>query len=280
VNAAPGPPGSPGGPGPLGELADRLWHAEAGRVPIGPLSDERPGLLPAEAYAIQARNIERRVAAGRAIRGHKVGLASRAVQELLGITEPISGTLLDDMIVEESDQIDCDQLIQPRAEAEIAFLMGADLSGPGVVTAQALAAIGGALAAIEVNDSRIADWRLKLADSVADNASSARLVLGGRVTGVAGLDLRLTGMLCYRNGVPIDSGAGAAALGHPARCVAWLANQLGTRGAGLRRGDIVLSGALHRMVPVRPGDVIRAEFAHLGAVSAYFSGQDSAGSTA
>lgn len=215
-------------PGAILELADRLWQAEACRAPVRPPSGERPGLLPADAYAVQARNIERRVAAGRVVRGYKVGLASRAIQELLGIGEPISGVLLDD----------------------------------------------GVLAAIEVNDSRIKDWRVKLADSVADNASSARLILGGRLIPVRGLDLRLTGVLCYRNGLPIGSGAGAAALGHPARSVAWLANQLGARGSGLRRGDIVLSGGLHRMIPVRPGDVIRAEFAHLGGVSAYFSSPD------
>jgi 2-keto-4-pentenoate hydratase len=257
---------------PLDQVADRLWDAEAYRAPISPPSAEPPGLLPDEAYAIQARNIGRRVAAGRVVRGHKVGLASQAMQELLGIAEPVSGALLDDMFVEESEEIDYGQLIQPRAEAEIAFLMGRDLSGPGVGTAQALAAIDGALAAIEVNDSRIADWRLRLPDSVADNASSARLVLGGRLTPVAGLDLRLTGVLFYRNGVPVGSGAGAAALGHPARCVAWLANKLGAEGTGLRQGDVVLSGALDRMVPVRPGDVFRAEFAHLGAVAAGFGG--------
>jgi 2-keto-4-pentenoate hydratase len=258
-------------PGPLPGLADRLWHAELDRVPVSPLSDARPGLLPEEAYAVQARNIERRVAAGRVLRGRKLGLTSLAMQELLGITEPISGVLLDDMIVEESDQIRYEELIQPRAEAEIALRLGSDLSGPGVSTAQALAAIDGVLAAIEIGDSRIADWRLKLVDSVADNASSGRIVLGGRVTPVSGLDLRLVGVLFYRNGVAIDSGAGAAALGHPARCVAWLANKLSTQDSGLRQGDIVLTGGLHRMVPVRPGDVFRAEFAHLGAVSAYFS---------
>ena len=263
-------------PGPLLGLAERLWNAEIDHAPVSPLSDERPDLLPEEAYAVQTCNIERRLAAGRVIRGHKVGLTSLAMQDLLGITEPISGVLLDDMIVEESDQIRYDQFIQPRAEAEIALRLGSDLSGPGISTAQALAAVDGVLAAIEIGDSRIADWRLKLVDSVADNASAARLVLGGRVTPVSGLDLRLVGMLFYRNGVPIDSGAGAAALGHPARCVAWLANKLSAQGSGLRRGDIVLSGALHRMVPVRPGDVFRAEFAHLGAVSAHFSGGDAA----
>jgi 2-keto-4-pentenoate hydratase len=255
----------------ISELAERLWSAEAGRIPVSPLSAERPGLLPEEAYAVQACNVDRRVAAGRVIRGRKLGLTSLAMQDLLGITEPISGVVLDDMIVEESDQIRHDQFIQPRAEAEIALRLGSDLSGPGVSTAQALAAIDGVLAAIEIGDSRIVDWRVKLVDSVADNASSARVVLGGRVTPASGLDLRLVGVLFYRNGVPIDSGAGAAALGHPARCVAWLANKLSAEGSGLRRGDMVLSGGLHRMVPVRPGDVFRAEFAHLGAVSAHFT---------
>jgi 2-keto-4-pentenoate hydratase len=257
--------------GPVSELAERLWDAEAVRIPVSPLSAERPDLLPEEAYAVQACNVERRLAAGRVIRGRKLGLTSLAMQELLGITGPISGVLLDDMIVEESDQIRYEEFIQPRAEAEIALRLGRDLSGPGVSTAQALAAIDGALAAIEIGDSRIADWRVKLVDSVADNASSARLVLGGRVTPVSGLDLRLVGVLFYRNGVPVDSGAGAAALGHPARCVAWLASKLSEQGSGLRRGDIVLTGGLHRMVPVRPGDVLRAEFAHLGAVSAHFT---------
>jgi 2-keto-4-pentenoate hydratase len=255
----------------ISELAERLWSAEAGRIPVSPLSAERPGLLPEEAYAVQACNVDRRVAAGRVIRGRKLGLTSLAMQDLLGITEPISGVVLDDMIVEESDQIRHDQFIQPRAEAEIALRLGSDLSGPGVSTAQALASIDGVLAAIEIGDSRIVDWRVKLVDSVADNASSARVVLGGRVTQASGLDLRLVGVLFYRNGVPIDSGAGAAALGHPARCVAWLANKLSAEGSGLRRGDMVLSGGLHRMVPVRPGDVFRAEFAHLGAVSAHFT---------
>jgi 2-keto-4-pentenoate hydratase len=258
-------------PGPLLGLAERLWNAEIDRTPVSPLSDDRPDLLPQEAYAVQACNVERRRAAGRVIRGHKLGLTSLAMQDLLGITGPISGVLLDDMIVEESDQIRYYQFIQPRAEAEIALRLGRDLSGPGVGTAQALAAIDGLLAAIEIGDSRIAAWRGKLVDSVADNASSGRVVLGGRVIPVGGLDLRLIGMLLYRNGVPIDSGAGAAALGHPARCVAWLANKLSAQESGLRRGDIVLSGGLHRMVPVRPGDVFRAEFAHLGAVSAHFS---------
>ncbi len=253
------------------ELADALWHAEQGRAPIPPLTDAHPDLTVEQAYAIQSHNISRRVAAGRVIRGRKVGLTSRRTQQLLGVHEPTFGVLTDDMFVDDSDELGMEGLIAPRVEAELAFVMGADLTGPGVTTPVALGAIAGVLPAIEVNDSRIVDWRVRIADSVADNASSARIVLGGRITPVAAVDLRLLGVLFARNGTPIDSGAGAAALGHPARCVAWLANTLAGYGSGLRTGDVVLSGALHRMVPVRPGDVFQARFAHLGAVSVWFS---------
>jgi 2-keto-4-pentenoate hydratase len=258
-------------PATLENLADRLWEAEVRRTPIAPLSADRPDLDADKAYRVQDHNVQRRVAAGRRVLGRKVGLTSREVQEHLGIREPTRGVLLDDMFVDQDDEIAHELLIQPRIEAEIAFRMARDLAGPGVTTTAALTAIDGVLPALEVNDSRIADWRLALVDTIADNASSSRVVLGSRVVAVDGLDLRLLGMLFQRNGVPIDSGAGAAVLGHPARCVAWLANALGARGSGLRAGDVVLSGALHRMVPVRPGDSVRAEFAHLGSVSARFS---------
>jgi 2-keto-4-pentenoate hydratase len=162
-------------------------------------------------------------------------------------------------------------MLQPRVEAEMAFVIGRELAGPGVTTSNALTAIAGVLPAIEIVDSRIADWKIKLIDTVADNASSGKLVVGGQLTPVTGIDLRLVGVLVTRNGAVIDTGAGAAALGNPARCVAWLANKLATFGDGLHPGDIVLPGAVHRMVPVRPGDAFRAEFAHLGAVTARFS---------
>ena len=176
------------------------------------------------------------------------------------------------MFVDDGAEIALDTLVAPRVEAEIAFVMGADLAGPGVTSDDALAAIAGALPAIEVVDSRITDWRVRIADTVADNASSARVVLGGRITPIDGLDLRLLGVLVCRNGAPIDSGAGAAVLGHPARCVAWLANKLAGYGGGLRRGDLVLPGALHRPVPVRPGDHYEAWFAHLGKVTLHCTG--------
>jgi 2-keto-4-pentenoate hydratase len=141
-----------------------------------------------------------------------------------------------------------------------------------VTVTDVLTATAGVLPAIEIVDSRIAEWRIRLVDTVADNASSGRLVIGGRLTPVTAVDLRLVGMMCYRNGAAIDSGAGAAALGNPASCVAWLANKLGELGTGLQAGDVVLPGALHRMVPIRPGDVFVAEFAHLGDVTVRFAG--------
>jgi 2-keto-4-pentenoate hydratase len=252
-------------------LADSLWRAEIDRSPISPITDANPGLGIEDAYAIQSYNIERRVGAGRVIRGRKVGLTSRPMQELLGVSEPDFGVLLDDMFVEDGDEIPLETMLQPRVEAEMAFVIGADLAGPGVTTSNVLTAIAGVLPAIEIVDSRIADWKIRLIDTVADNASSGKLVIGGKLTKVTDLDLRLAGMVMTRNGAVIDTGAGAAALGNPARCVAWLANKLATFGASLHADDVVLPGAVHRMVPVQPGDVFRAEFAYLGAVTARFS---------
>jgi 2-keto-4-pentenoate hydratase len=252
-------------------LADELWEAERSATPIPPITSRYPDLAVEDAYAIQSINTARRVADGARVIGRKVGLTSRPMQEMLGVEEPDFGVLTDAMVVEDGDLIDLARLNQPRIEAELAFVMAEDLAGPGVTTARALAAIDGALPALEIVDSRVADWRITLVDTVADNASSGLLVVGGRMRPVAELDLRLLGVVVSRQGQMVDSGAGAAALGNPARCVAWLANKLGSFGDGLRAGDIVLPGAVHKMVPVASGDVFRAEFAHLGAVTARFS---------
>ena len=258
------------------DLADELWEADRSAKPVAPLTERYPDLVLDDAYAIQTINIDRRVAAGQRIIGRKVGLTSRPMQELLGVDEPDFGVLTDEMMVEDGDLIDLRRLNQPRVEAELAFVMERDLAGPGVTTGVALAAIAGALPAVEIVDSRVADWKIKLVDTVADNASSGLLVVGGRMRPVAELDLRLLGVAVSRRGELIDTGAGAAALGNPARCVAWLANKLGAFGAGLKAGDIVLPGAVHKMVPVAPGDVFRADFAHLGAVTVRFSNGGSA----
>jgi 2-keto-4-pentenoate hydratase len=253
------------------ELADELWEADRTAQPVAPLTDRHPDLVIDDAYAIQTINIDRRTGAGQRIVGRKVGLTSRPMQEMLGVDEPDFGVLTDEMIVEDGDLIPLSRLVQPRVEAELAFVMARDLAGPGVSTAVALDAIAGALPAVEIVDSRVADWKIKLVDTVADNASSGLLVVGGRMRPVADLDLRLLGVVVSRNGELLDTGAGAAALGNPARCVAWLANKLGAFGAGLKAGDVILPGAVHKMAPVTPGDVFRAEFAHLGAVTVRFS---------
>lgn len=253
------------------DLADELWQADRHATSVAPLTDRHPDLALDDAYAIQTINIERRTSSGERVIGRKVGLTSRPMQEMLGVDEPDFGVLTDRMMVEDGDLIALDALVQPRVEAELAFVMERDLAGPGVTTGVALAAIAGALPSVEVVDSRVADWKIKLVDTVADNASSGLLVLGGRMRKVEELDLRLLGVVVSRGGQLIDTGAGAAALGNPARCVAWLANKLGSFGAGLQAGDVILPGAVHRMVPVQPGDVFRAEFAHLGAVTVRFS---------
>jgi 2-keto-4-pentenoate hydratase len=253
------------------DLADELWEADRSAKPIAPLTDRHDGLDIEDAYAIQSINIERRVAAGQKIIGRKVGLTSKPMQDLLGVNEPDFGVLTDEMFVEDGDLIALSRLNQPRVEAELAFVMERDLAGPGVTTASALAAIAGALPAVEIVDSRVADWKIKLVDTVADNASSGLLVLGGRMRRVEDLDLRLLGVVVSRNGEMLDTGAGAAALGNPARCVAWLANKLGSLGSGLKAGDIVLPGVTGTILCTAPGDVFRAEFAHLGAVTVRFS---------
>jgi 2-keto-4-pentenoate hydratase len=257
-------------------LADELWEAGRSGVPVEPLTGRHPDLTIEDAYAIQSRTIGRRIEAGAVIRGRKVGLTSAPMQRMLGVDEPDYGVILDDMLVEDGDAVQLSRLVQPRIEAELAFVMERDLAGPGVTAATALTAIAGVLPAVEIVDSRVADWRITLVDTVADNASSGLLVLGGALHRVVDLDLRLIGVVVTRGGALLDTGAGAAALGNPARCVAWLANKLATFGDSLRAGDVVLPGAVHRMVPVRAGDVFRAEFAHLGAVTVRFSGADGA----
>lgn len=253
------------------QLADELWEADRTAKPVSPLTERYPDLIVEDAYAIQTINIDRRLAAGERAIGRKVGLTSAPMQKLLGVDEPDFGVLTDEMFVEDGDLIALSRLVQPRVEAELAFVMETDLAGPGVTTSSALRAIAGALPAVEIVDSRVADWKIKLVDTVSDNASSGLLVVGGRMRKVEDLDLRLLGVVVSRHGEVIDTGAGAAALGNPARCVAWLANKLGSLGAGLKAGDIVLPGAVHKMVPVQSGDVFRADFAHLGAVTVRFS---------
>jgi 2-keto-4-pentenoate hydratase len=260
----------------LADLASSLWRAEMDRVSVEPITDGLPTFDASDAYAVQQINVTRRLHQGSVLCGRKVGLTSRASQAVLGVAEPTFGALLSDMFVDDDDELSISDLIQPRVEAELAFVLATDLVGPGVTLVTAMRSIDWVMPVIEVGDSRIADWRIRVTDTIADNASSARVVIGPGFSPLTpALDLCHLGVLFHRNSVPIDSGAGAAVLGNPIRALVWLANKLANYGEFIRAGDIVLSGALHRMVPVRPGDEFRAEFARLGAVGVRFSGNDS-----
>jgi 2-oxopent-4-enoate hydratase len=252
-------------------LADDLRAAEDSRQPIAPLTESHPDLTVADAYRIQQLNVHRRKEEGGLVRGRKIGLTSVAMQQQLGVEEPDFGALFAEMLVEEGDPISLGELIQPRVEAEIAFVMESELQGPGLSSADVVGAVAGALPAIEVIDSRVADWKIKLPDTIADNASSARVVYGGKLTPIDDVDLRLVGMVLSVNGAVAATGAGAAVLGNPLRCIAWLANKLGEFGVPLRAGDLVIAGALHAALPVKAGDSVHAEFTELGAVTTRFS---------
>ncbi|HEY4277218.1 MAG TPA: fumarylacetoacetate hydrolase family protein [Conexibacter sp.] len=252
-------------------LAGELARAETQRVAVPPLTARHPTLTVEDAYAIQEHNTAAKIAAGDPLVGRKIGLTSGPMQRLLGVNEPDFGALFASMRAEDGDAMDVDALLQPRVEAELAFVMAQDLAGPNVDALAAARAIAGVAPALEIIDSRVADWKIRLVDTVADNGSSGRFVVAPTLTPLAGIDLRLIGCVLTRNGELADTGAGAAALGNPLRCVAWLANKLGEFGQGLRAGDVVLSGALHAAVDVQAGQTVRAEFARLGAVSIHFT---------
>jgi 2-oxo-3-hexenedioate decarboxylase len=243
------------------ELAARLAKATADRAAIPPLSDGLPGLDAATGYAIQA---VAREAAG-PLAGWKLGATSRAKQAQVGVHEPVRGFLASASALDLGEPLVTAQLIQPRAEPEIVFVMGRDLSGPAVTAADVLAATAGVAAGIEILDSRFVDYRFTMPDVIADNTSAGRYVVGAPVP-PDGIDLRLAGVVLEHNGEVTATAAGAAALGHPAAAVAWLVRELAAAGDGLRAGQIVLSGGLTAAVPLRPGDVVVATIDRLGTI--------------
>ncbi|SHK28166.1 2-keto-4-pentenoate hydratase [Pseudonocardia thermophila] len=248
-------------------MARALYDARRTRVPIAPFTDADPTLGMAEGYAVQQELIKLLLADGDEIIGRKVGLTSKPMQKLIGVDSPDHGPVLASTVYNDGDEIPLSRFIAPKVEAEIVFVMKDRLQGPGVTVTQAHAAIAGAVAGMEIVDSRIADWRIKLADTVADLASNGALAMSSRIVPLEGLDTRLIGMTLTRNGELIDTGAGAAALGDPIAVVAWLANVLGENGVALEPGHVVMTGALHAAVPMNPGDVFRAEFDRLGPIT-------------
>jgi 2-keto-4-pentenoate hydratase len=251
-------------------FADHLAQAELEGRGVQPLTQLDANLTIEEAYQVQLLTIQRKVEAGQRVVGKKIGLTSLAMQKLLGVDQPDYGHLLDGMVVENGGSIPWARVLQPRVEAEIAFVLKKDLVGPRVTTLDVLQATDYVLPALEIVDSRVADWKIQLADTVADNASSGLYVLGGKPLTVDQLDLAQVGMVLYKNGEIMNTGVGAAALGHPATCVAWLANKLSEFGISLKAGEVILSGALSAAVNAEPGDLFHARFAHLGEVSVRF----------
>lgn len=252
------------------EIAKLLLTAEIEKKPIPPLTETDPHIGAEDAYQIQLRLIELKKATGRVVAGKKIGLTSLAMQAMLGVKEPDYGHILNDMLVMEGEKIKLSDLIAPRIEGEIAFILNEDLAGPGVTVSQVLRGSAGLVPALEIIDSRIRDWKIKLPDTVADNASSARVVLGGRITSPYNIDLRTVGMVMEKNGEIMATAAGAAVLGHPAQAVAWLANKLAEFGISLRKGEIVLSGSFTAALPIASGDFFCADFGPLGSVKIKF----------
>ena len=251
-------------------LGDSLYDALVARTPIAPLSAAHPDMTIEDAYHVQQRMIARRLEQGDRVIGKKIGVSSKAVMNMLGVHQPDFGYLLDSMVFNEGESVDMDTLIQPKAEGEIAFLLKKDLQGPGVTAADVLAATEGVMACFEIVDSRIQDWKIKIQDTVADNASCGVFVLGDQLVDIADLDLALAGMVLEKNGEIVVTGAGAATMAHPVNAMVWLANMLGSLGIALKAGDIVLSGAMGAMVPVARGDNLRMTIGGIGGCSVRF----------
>ncbi|MGH3563372.1 MAG: 2-keto-4-pentenoate hydratase [Mycobacterium sp.] len=255
------------------ELAADLAQAERSRVPISPLTAAHPDIDVVDAYEIQLINIRQRVAEGARVVGHKVGLSSAAMQQMMGVDEPDYGHLLDEMQVFEDVPVPAARYLYPRVEVEVGFILAEDLPGAGCTEADVLAATEALVPSIELIDTRITDWQIKLCDTIADNASSAGFVLGqarvspadADITGIRSIQATLT-----RNGQVVAKGCSDAVLGNPVTAVAWLARKVEGFGVRLKAGDVVLPGSCTRAIDARSGDEFVAEFARLGPVRLSF----------
>ncbi|MFI6167493.1 2-keto-4-pentenoate hydratase [Nocardia sp. NPDC051052] len=251
-------------------LADELELAERDRVAIDPLVARHPDIDVVDAYEIQLINIRRRLDTGARIVGHKVGLSSKAMQQMMGVDEPDYGHLLAEMEVYEDVPVEADRYLFPRVEVEVGFVLGADLPGADCTEADVLAATVAFAPAVELIDSRIKDWKIGLTDTISDNASSAGYVLGPERVAPKDIDVKSIDAVLTRNGEVVAEGRSDAVLGDPVIAVAWLARKVAGFGVRLKAGDIVLPGSCTRAIDARPGDNFHAEFAGLGSVRLQF----------
>lgn len=239
---------------------------------VDPLTGREGAITIEDAYHISLRLVERRQADGETIIGKKIGVTSKAVQNMLNVHQPDFGYLTDRMVYGNGDEVPIGaELIQPRAEGEIAFILKRDLAGPGITNADVLRATEAVMPCFEIVDSRIRDWKIRIQDTVADNASCGLFVLGDRAVDPRRVDLATCGMVVEKNGDLLSTGAGAAALGSPVNCVSWLANTLGRFGIALKAGEVILSGSLVPLEPVVPGDHMRVAIGGIGAASVRFT---------
>ena len=255
------------GPQDISRMSASLVAARRDVTPIPALTVEFPDMTPADAYAVQQGLVSTLIAQGDSIIGYKLGLTSRPMQELLGVDQPDYAPVLASTVYADGATIALERFIAPRMEAEICVVLDAPLSGPHCTTAQVWGATRGLVAALEIVDSRIAEWKISLADTIADLASNGAVAFGSRVVALGEFDPALIGMVFTRNGDLVSTGAGAAAFGGPLDAVAWLANTLHPLGVTLPAGAIIMTGALHAAVPLASGDVFRADFDRLGPIT-------------
>jgi 2-keto-4-pentenoate hydratase len=253
------------------EVAGALRSAETGRRPIPPLRETWPEIDAVDAYEIQLLNIRQRLQAGASVRGHKVGLSSKAMQDMMNVDEPDYGHLLSDMEVFQDQPVAAGRYCYPRVEVEVAFVLGETLPGVGCTEDDVLRATEYVAPSIELIDSRIADWNIEIADTVADNASSAGFVLGPERVRPEDVDLRAINAVLTRSGEKVAEGRSDAVLGNPVTAVAWLAQKVAGFGVSLEAGHVILPGSVHRAIDVRPGDDFVADFEGFGSVHLSFT---------
>jgi len=250
--------------------SEELYRALRDRRTLAPLIARDPNLTIDDAYAISLGALARRQADGERIVGKKIGVTSKAVQDMLGVHQPDFGFLTDRMWIEGDIDVAANGLIQPRAEAEIAFILNRDLNGPGVTAEDVLDATESIAPCFEIVDSRIDDWKIGIVDTVADNASCGVFILGEARADPRHFDLPALHVTVIKNGQPLSEGYGAAVQGSPLQAVAWLANTLGAYGVTLDKGDVILSGSLVPLAPAQPGDLFEMELSGIGRCAARF----------